>query len=348
MSLKFFSHPDFKYYFNFLILALFFQVLFSCCQNTLIAHSSPVKTHGQLKVIKNQIVDQYHKPVSLAGNSFYWSNPSWKGVKYYNKKVVKHLKNNWKSQIIRIPLSADGKIDDGYLYKPKVNLSAVEKLIQAGIDNGMYVIIDWHAHDAHLHEKQAIDFFQKMAKKYGQYPNIIYEIYNEPLNVSWDTIIKPYAEHVIKAIRKIDKENLIVVGTPNWSQDVDIAAQNPITDFNNIAYSLHFYASSHTNWLINKMKKALTANLPLFVTEWGTVKANGDGAVNEKSVKEWMMYLKKYNISHCNWCINDKEENASALKPNTSINGNWKDDDLTQSGKIAKYYIKNWQKIIKE
>ena len=36
-----------------------------------------------------------------------------------------------------------------------------------------------------------------MAKKYGKHPNIIYEIYNEPLVVSWDDVIKPYAENVI-------------------------------------------------------------------------------------------------------------------------------------------------------
>ena len=310
--------------------------------------NDPVTIHGRLKVDQNKIIDKHHQPVSLAGNSFFWSNPSWKGVKFYNKQVVKHLQSEWNTQIIRIPLSADGKIDDSYLYEPEKNLSAVEKVIQAGIDNGLYVIIDWHAHDAHLHEKQAIEFFQNMAKKYGRYPNIIYEIYNEPLNVSWDSVVKPYAENVIKAIRKIDNDNLIVVGTPNWAQDVDIAAKNPITGFNNIAYSLHFYASSHTDWLINKMKTAIDAGLPLFVTEWGTVKANGDGTVDEQSVKEWMSYLKKYKISHCNWCINDKEENASALKPGVSTNGNWNDEDLTQSGKIAKYYIKNWQKIIKE
>ena len=83
-----------------------------------------------------------------------------------------------------------------------------------------------------------------MALEYGAFPNVIYEIYNEPLNVSWSNVIKPYAMSVISIIREIDPDNLIIVGTPNWSQRVDMAAQDPIVEFENIAYTLHFYTIS--------------------------------------------------------------------------------------------------------
>ena len=45
-----------------------------------------------------------------------------------------------------------------------------------------------------------------------------YELYNEPLNRSWDNELKPYAEFVGGKIRAIDPDNLIIMGTPNWTQ----------------------------------------------------------------------------------------------------------------------------------
>ena len=328
----------------FLSLMMVFS-LFSCKNQTKKKpHSeSLVQKYGVLQTKGNKIVDKNGQPVSLAGNSFFWSNPYWKGVKFFTKETVDWLVKDWHSQIIRVPLAADPTVDDSYVYEPEKNLKPVERLINAAIDNGIYVIVDWHSQHAEKNEKQAIDFFKYIATKYGDKPNIIYEIYNEPLKVSWDTVIKPYAENVIKAIRKIDPDNLIVVGTPHWSQDVDIAAENPITGYKNIAYTLHFYAGSHFDWLHNKMDKALQKDLPLFVTEWGTVEADGDGKIDHESVKQWMQLLRENHLSHCNWSVNDKTEGASILKPGANIRGGWKESDLTESGKMVRKIIKNWQ-----
>lgn len=40
-----------------------------------------------------------------------------------------------------------------------------------------------------------------MAQKYGKYPHIIYEIYNEPMEDSWESV-KEYAADIISEIRK--------------------------------------------------------------------------------------------------------------------------------------------------
>ena len=136
-----------------------------------------------------------------------------------------------------------------------------------------------------------------MARDYGSRNHVIYEIYNEPLQISWSGAIKPYAEAVIAAIRAIDPDNLIVVGTPSWSQDVDAAAADPIAG-PNIAYALHFYAGTHGQFLRDKAQKALDAGAALFVTEWGSVNANGDGAVATSETDAWMDFLKARGISH--------------------------------------------------
>lgn len=307
-----------------------------------VTNNSVVAINGALSVKGNQIVNAKGKPVSFAGNSLFWSNDYYRGNGFYNKNVIKHLKEEWKATIIRVPMTADPDIQDSYLFDKKTNQTKLETVVDACLDLGLYVIIDWHSHRAEDNEEEAILFFTEIAKKYGKHPNIIYEIYNEPLGVSWDTVIKPYAEKVIEAIRKIDKNNIIVVGTPKWSQDVDNASENPIKGYNNIAYTLHFYAASHKKWLIGKAQKALDNGIALIVTEWGSVKADGGGNVDPESTKKWMGFMRENNLTHCNWSINSKEEGASALKPNTDINGNWSPENLTISGKLAKQYIKNW------
>jgi endoglucanase len=225
---------------------------------------------------------------SLAGNSFFWSNTGWGNEKYYNASVVGWLKTDWKSTLVRAAMGADDA--GGYLSDPS-NKTRVIALADAAIANDMYVLIDWHSHHAEQYQAQSIAFFKEMATKYGNTNNVIYEIYNEPLQVSWSGVIKPYAQAVIAAIRAIDPDNLIVVGTPSWSQDVDVAANDPIAGVN-IAYTLHFYAGTHGQSLRDKAQIALNKGVALFVTEWGSVNADGGGGVANSETTAWIDFMK--------------------------------------------------------
>jgi endoglucanase len=279
------------------------------------------------------------QPASFAGNSLFWSNTGWGGERYYNASVVRWLKQDWKSTLVRAAMGVDDA--GGYLYDRNGNLARVKAVVDAAIANDMYVIIDWHSHHAENYRNEAVAFFQEMARTYGHRNHVIYEIYNEPLQISWSGTIKPYAQAVINAIRAIDPDNLIVVGTPTWSQDVDVAAADPIGG-TNIAYTLHFYAGTHGQFLRDKAQTALNRGVALFVTEWGSVNANGDGAVATAETNNWMSFLKARGISHANWATNDKAEGASALVPGASTTGGWPASQLTASGTLAKQIISNW------
>ena len=298
--------------------------------------TSIVSLHGPLQVSGNNIVNQYGNPISLAGNSFYWSNDNWGGERYYTKGAVSWLKKDWKATIVRAAMGVEDP--GGYIDNKQGNKNRIKIIIDAAIEEGVYVIIDWHSHNAQDYQDEAIEFFQEMAILYGETNNVIYELYNEPLDVSWSNTIKPYSLAVISAIRAIDPDNLIIVGTPEWSQRIDLAAADPITEFSNIAYSLHFYTEFHHQLLRDRASAALESGIPIFVTEWGSI---GYSLVDSEA-NDWMTWCFTNKISHCNWAVNDKEEEWSILLPNANYSGGWGDSDLTDAGKLAKNIISNW------
>ncbi len=301
---------------------------------------SPVALHGALKVSGSSILDQNNSPVSFAGMSLFWSNTSWGGEKFYNTSAINSVVTDWKATIVRAAMGVDES--GGYISDAANNKTRVKTVVDAAIANGIYVIIDFHSHYAHNYKQTAIDFFKEMATTYGSNPNVIYEIYNEPLSVSWSSVIKPYALDVIKEIRAIDPDNLIIVGTPNWSQDVDVASTDPITSYSNIAYTLHFYAGTHGQSYRDKAITAMNNGIALMVTEWGTVNADGNGSVNSSETDNWVTFMCQYNLSNCNWSLNDKSEGASALNSGVSTTGPWSSGNLTSSGTKIKSILSTW------
>lgn len=320
--------------------------LICCLAFSLLANGqTAIETHGALSVNGNRIVNKNGEAISLAGASLFWSNDGWGGERFYRENTVKYLQEEWNATLVRAAMGVDDS--GGYLSNPSGNQNKVETIVDAAIANGMYVIIDWHSHHAENYPDEAVAFFETMARKYGETENVIYEIYNEPLNnVTWAGDVKPYAETVINAIRAIDPDNLIIVGSPSWSQKVDVASRDPITGYINIAYTLHFYAGTHGASLRARATTALNNGIALFVTEWGTVDADGDGDVATASTETWIQFLRDNQISHANWAFNDKLEGASVLNPSTNPTfDTWPDTSLTTSGTLVKSIVLGWDTI---
>jgi endoglucanase len=323
---NFFQDNFIKPFSNFLLASLL----------TLTVSAGPVSEHGLLRVDGAKIVGADGRPASFAGNSFFWSQ--WQG-RFYNAGTVNWLRQDWQAGIVRAALGIEG---GGYHTNPGAELAKITTVVDAAVAADLYVIVDWHDHQAHLHTEQAVTFFSEIARRYGTKPNLIYEIFNEPKKgLTWADDVKPYAEKVVAAIRAIDPDNLIVVGTPNWSQDVDVAAGDRISA-ENVAYALHFYAGTHKQRLRDKALKAMHQGLALFVTEWGTCNSDGNGGVDAESVKEWMAFMREWQLSHCNWAVSDKKETASIVVPGASATGGWAESDLTESGRLVREYMRGW------
>lgn len=292
-----------------------------------------VKKHGQLSVDGTQLVDKNGEKIALRGVSFGWHN--W-WPRFYNKETVKWLKKDWNATILRAAMGVDAD-ENCYLKDPKASKAKIEAVINAAIKEDMYVIIDWHSHNIHLEEAKA--FFEEMSKKYAKYPNVIYEIFNEPEKQSWEEV-KAYSEEVIAVIRKNDPNNIILVGSPNWDQDVHLAAKNPIKGYKNLMYTLHFYAATHEKSLRDRADQAIADGLPIFVSESAGTQATGDGTFDLKAWQAYIDWMESNNLSWITWSVADKDETCSFLLPTASSKGNWKDKDLKESGKKTREFLR--------
>jgi aryl-phospho-beta-D-glucosidase BglC (GH1 family) len=294
----------------------------------------PVQVHGNLKVVGTKLVDQNGTPVQLKGVSSQWLNYETDGYAT-NLDALIWMRDNWKLSVIRAAMGVDPDQDGAYLYSAegKANMQTqLEAVIKNAVAAGVYVIVDWHSHMADQYTADANAFFTDIAKRYGQNANIIYETYNEPLKVAWTTL-KQYHQSVYVSIRNWDPDNVILLGTPNWDQDVDVAAANPMAGDTNIMYTLHFYACTHNSakGQLAKAKSALSSGLPIFVSEWGATAADGGAggtSVCTSYADEWHAWMDANSISWAAWKLDDCDGLAVAdtsciLKLNAPVTGGW-------------------------
>ena len=295
---------------------------------------SPVELHGALRVEGNQMVGKGGLPPQLRGISLSWS--LWQGKKYYNPEVVDWLVKDFHISLLRASMGVEPR--GGYLVNREEQLKLMTVVIDKAILAGIYVLVDWHDHNAEKHLEESKAFFALMAQKYAGVPNVIYEIFNEPARQNWE-VVKGYSIEVIKTIRKFDTKNIIVVGSPKWDQDVDVAAADPIRGFDNLVYSFHFYASdpNHQEKLRAKAEAAMKLGLPLFVTEWGVGESNGNGEFNLEKTNRWVEWMERNLLSWVAWNVTDKNETTAIMLPGAPVTGGWKEEQLTESGK----YLKN-------
>jgi endoglucanase len=270
----------------------------------------PVK-HGRLQVIGRDVCNSAGKPVQLRGMSTM-------GLQWYgevvNDQAFAALARDWQADVVRLALYVG---EGGYAVHPELK-QLVWKGVELAIKHGLYVIVDWHVltpgnpNDPLYAGAPA--FFDELSRNYGKVPNILYEIMNEPNGeLDWAADLKPYAEKMVATIRANDPEGLILIGSGTWSQDVNIAAQDPLVG-KNLVYTFHFYAGSHGEALRSKVRAAMDLGVPVFASEWGTSEASGDGGPYWHPTEEWLSFLDRHGISWINWSLCDKGESSAALK----------------------------------
>ncbi len=315
---------------NNLLLTLFLYIF-----SSMICMGQPVTEHGALKVQGTALLDASGKPVMLRGMSFGW-HCLW--PRFYTAGAVEWLRKDWNVNVVRAALGVELG-NDSYLKRPEWSVKKITDVVDAAIRENIYVIIDWHSHNINLAEAKA--FFTAMANKYGEYPHVIYEIFNEPDYETWAEV-KAYSEEVIAAIRAIDPDNIILVGSPHWDQDVHVVADDPIRGHTNLMYTLHYYAATHKDQLRQRGDYALSKGLPLLISESAGMEATGDGPLDTAEWKKWIDWSEKNGISWITWSVSDKNETCSVLLPSASSEGNWTPSDLKQSGILSREMLRQY------
>ncbi|WP_294958328.1 cellulase family glycosylhydrolase [uncultured Fibrobacter sp.] len=297
------------------VLALTVAPAFSAAVDAVPKKVGPVSYYGAIHTSGGKIIGaKNNQEAMLRGMSLFWSDAT--GLPYYKKDVISWAVDNLKMDVFRFAMGitcyssksqkSNGCIDSadslfhGYSYAtaPESYMATVDKMVEAAIENDVYIIIDWHSHRAEYEKAMAKTFFSAVSKKYANIPNVIYEVYNEPVNTGWGTI-QSYANEIIGEIRK-NTENLALVGTPNWSQLTNYGGVNGT----NVGYVFHFYAGTHkVGSFGSKITQAKSSGSPVFITEWGTVEASGAGNADQGATSDWMNFMEQNKISNCNWSL---------------------------------------------
>lgn len=309
-------------------------LFFSCWLLQSVAQ--PVKQYGALQVSGTQLSGADGKPVVLHGMSFGWHN-LW--PRFYNKGAVHELVSKWNCTVIRASMGIELN-DSGYLKSPARSEKLMRKVIEACIRENVYVVIDWHDHN--LHEQEAIAFFSRMAKDYGNNPHVLYEIFNEPDYESWSEV-KSYSQKVIAAIRQHDSDNIILVGSPHWDQDIQLPAADPISGYNNLMYTMHFYAGTHKKWLRDRTDEAIKKGLPVFISECAGMEASGDGPLDQQEWAAFVQWMDNSKLSWIAWSVSDKKETCSVLLPSARSTGKWKPAVIKEWGQVVRRYLQQYK-----
>ena len=289
--------------------------------------------NGALSVKGTQLVDEKGQAVQLRGISTH-------GIAWFpdfvNQDAVTQLSEDWGANLFRIAMYTDengGYCTDGEKEKLKALVTdGVEYAKQAD----MYVIVDWHIlHDSNplTHKAEALQFFKEMTEKLKGEKHVLYEICNEPNSgCSWEDI-KTYANEVIPVIRENAPEAVILVGTPTWSQEIEKPQNDPITGYDNIMYTLHFYAATHKEDLRSKMVNAVEAGTPVFVSEYGLCDASGNGGNDLGQAQSWIDTMDQHGISYAVWSFCNKEETSALIASSCRKTSDFTREDLSESGK---------------
>jgi endoglucanase len=289
--------------------------------------NTPVGRHGQLRVQGTDLVDASGARVQLKGISSMWLN--WEDRYSTSKAGLQWMRDNWNITVFRAAMGVEP--EGAYLENRQATLAQLRQVVHNAIDLGVYVMIDWHDHNAHLNQAASLEFFTEIAAEFGGFPHVLYETFNEPEQVDWSTQIKPYHEAVVPTIRAQDPDNVIILGSRQWSQRVDEAAADPVSG-TNLMYTVHFYACDHQDQQRSEAQIAYDAGLALFVTEWGATPADGGAAtptVCVEAAQAWHDWMNERGVGWAAWKLDGCADSSCLFNSDAApADGGWTDEWL--------------------
>jgi endoglucanase len=256
-----------------------------------------------LKVVGTQVLNSKKKPIILRGvnaASLEWSSNG----EGHILETVKTAIRDWHANIVRVPLAQDRwfgrapeQTDEGKAYQ-----ALVKQVVDLCSSMGSYVILDLHWSDAgewgkqiaqhNMPDENTLTFWKDCAKVYKNNPAVLFDLYNEPHDVSWDIWLnggmiterdrrrgteKTYQavgmQALLDAVRSTGAKNVVVAGGIDWAYDMSgFLNGKQLSDpkGNGVLYANHNYpfkGDTFEQWL-TKMETA-TKKIPVIASEFG-------------------------------------------------------------------------------
>jgi aryl-phospho-beta-D-glucosidase BglC (GH1 family) len=222
----------------------------------------------------------------------------------------------WGSNIVRIPLNPSYWVKTAAHYDPGYP-AQVDSAILRAHSQGLDVVIDMHfsdrgdpANKGYRLERMAdanhgIAFWKEVAARYRDDGRVLFELYNEPHDISWDTWLNggPSGDgfqtagyqQLYDAVRSTGAKNLVIVNGLNWGYDMAQAGTHMLNGYN-VIYGTHVYdwpEKQPARW--DQDFGYLAAKVPVMIGEFGTTNCG-------TAYYEWVMdYADKHNISWLSW-----------------------------------------------
>eukprot|EP00924_Labyrinthula_sp_SR-Ha-C_P005909 augustus_masked-scaffold_14-processed-gene-8.43-mRNA-1 protein AED:1.00 eAED:1.00 QI:0/-1/0/0/-1/1/1/0/422 len=303
--------------------------------------------HGKLSVSGNRLVDQFGDPVQLKGVSSH-------GLQYfhdcYREESLKMLVDSWNINLFRIAFYV-AEEERGY----SVNKTLYGDLIRLSslcVDLDIYCLIDWHVleHGDPLYyltgegaeQANILDFWLQVSTDLLGFDNFLFELINEPnygdlsfarTDEAW-AALKRLAGSLIPAIREIDPDRVLILGTPSWDQELRYPYEDPldISLVHNLMYTFHFYAGTH-DYLLESFD-LYTDVLPVFVTEYGLSDATGGGGIFLDTAQQYLDIVNSKKLGSSAWSFSENDESSGMLLPGSCYQATF--DTLTCGGVFIK------------
>lgn len=252
------------------------------------------KLPPMLHVEGNKIIDANGNRVWLQGIAI--PSLEWSESGEHILQSVGVAIHDWKANCIRLPLKRQfwfGKgpyrHDGGAQYK-----QIVEDTLNLCAANGVYLVIDLHGFNAPGEDD--LNFWKDAARRYKNHPAVIFELFNEPYDISWETwrnggpVVPPKRfanaplqdqeqpgefqsvgmQHLLDAVREAGAKNVVIAGGLDWGYDLSGVVHGfALKEHggNGIIYSSHIYPWK-SDWQAKVLDAA--AKHPVFVGEIGT------------------------------------------------------------------------------
>ncbi|MGD0678958.1 MAG: glycoside hydrolase family 5 protein [Polyangiaceae bacterium] len=236
----------------------------------------------------------------------------------------------WHANVVRIAMNQDFWLSNASLYSPNY-AATIDQAVTSAELAGLDVILDLHWSDQGnlsaqlagtgikndtagysmqqpMADANSVMFWAQVASRYKGDGHVLFELYNEPNGIDWDTWLNggTFEGYVVAGMQQLynavrvtaGADNVVIAGGLSWAFDLSGVATHPIQGYN-VMYATHPYRAGdpESEWSGYFGYLAAQNIAPVIVTEFGDNESNCTGAWDTSLIQ----YAQGLQISWTAW-----------------------------------------------